>query len=114
MRTGIIIFLLTVMALFALESGGAERVLTSPASGVQTRQQLGSPQRNAGTATTIPRVVNTQTLTITGSTSDSKVFTPANITTQQLTITGSTPDAEFTPRNITTQQLTITGPSSQR
>ena len=109
MRTGAIIILLAVMALFALESGGAERGVTFPSGGTQTRQQP-STQSTTATPAMRPKVINTQQLTITGSSTDSKAFSPVKLTTQQLTITGSNPDAKFTPANITTQQLTITGP----
>lgn len=110
MRTAIIIALLLIVALFAIESGGA----TFPSNTTQTRQQPGSTQSATGTAATRPRVVNTQQLTITGPSTDSKTSKPVTITTQQLTITGSNPDVKFTPANITTQQLTVTGPSNRR
>lgn len=114
MRTATIIALLLTVALFALESGGAERGSTLPGTPTQTRQQPGSTQSTTGTAATRPRVVNTQQLTITGPSTDSKTSKPVTITTQQLTITGSNPDVKFTPANITTQQLTVTGPSNRR
>lgn len=113
MRTATIIALLLTVALFALESGGAERGSTLPGTPTQTRQQPAT-QSTTGTAAARPRVVNTQQLTITGPSTDSKTSKPVTITTQQLTITGSNPDAKFTPKTITTQQLTITGPSSRR
>lgn len=110
MRTVIIIALPLIVALFAIESGGA----TFPSNTTQTRQQPGSTQSTTGTAAFRPRVVNTQQMTITGSSTDSRTFSPVRITTQQMTITGSTPDMKFTPANITTQQLTITGPPNRR
>lgn len=113
MKTTPIIALLLIIALFALESGGAERGSMFSGTPTQTRQQPAT-QSTTGTAATRPRVVNTQQLTITGSSTDSKAFSPVKLTTQQLTITGSTPDAKFTPQTITTQQLTITGPSNRR
>jgi len=57
------------------------------------------------------RVINTQTLTITGANTGSQLFTPKTIHTAILTITGSSASSAkaFSSVNIKTKPLTITG-----
>jgi hypothetical protein len=69
-----------------------------------------SSPKSAGSRITpsVGRVINTKTLTITGS-SVGGTFSPVTINTQTLTITGATTGEAFSPVTINTQTLTITG-----